>query len=382
MLPIAPAPGKSSVFGSTSGRLSTKPGQQSVPAQLPVSSTQTGSTQSPKPTSSASSWGSTVSGQSAAATALVIPTIATINSPTLAPNSVIIVGAVAVPGLVHLGVTIQKGLSEGQKATTNLDKSGSPKSDGVIEALGTLAAAYASIQMLDKQERMLDVNKIPPETKPVFERFKTSLPSMLSRTKDTITQLTNSIKDPAKVNKDDIQKAEKIMGEQGSVFEQIALIIKPLIDWKLPKEVKHITLPGILTLPSPTIGDRWKGTEIPGTLAVPSPSIPWDAALLPLAGTGAGGGGGGGGRGGVGDGVSQMLSGLLDLANQAEGAVRGAVDAVNSLTSICRRDEYSCRISFPKLSNALSQLTAATEGQYSCSATPSSNLTPCRRWWP
>ena len=278
----------------------------------------------------------------------------------------VVVGAVAVSGLLPLGVAIQKGLSEGQKATTNLARSGSPKPDDVMEALGVLAGAYASIQILDKQARMLDINKIPPETKPVLEKFKTSLPSMLSGTKDTITHLTNSIKDPTKVNKGDIQKADKIMGEQGTVFKQIAPIIKPLVDWKLPKGINDISLPGILTspLPSPTLGDGWKGTVIPGTLTVASPRIPWDAALTPPAGGAAGGGGGGGGEGGVGGGgASQMLSGLLDLAGQAEVAVRGAVDAVKGLTSLCRRDEYSCPISFPKLSNALSQLMAATEGE-------------------
>ena len=277
----------------------------------------------------------------------------------------VVVGAVAVSGLLPLGVAIQKGLSEGQKATTNLARSGSPKPDDVMEALGVLAGAYASIQILDKQARMLDINKIPPETKPVIEKFKTSLPSMLSGTTDTITHLTNSIKDPTKVNKGDIQKADKIMGEQGTVFKQIAPIIKPLVDWKLPKGINDISLPGILTspLPSPTLGDGWKGTVIPGTLTVVSPRIPWDAALTPPAGGAAGGGGGGGGGGFGGGGASQMLSGLLDLAGQAEVAVRGAVDAVKGLTSLCRRDEYSCPISFPKLSNALSQLMAATEGE-------------------
>ncbi|KAL8892774.1 MAG: hypothetical protein Q9215_000366 [Flavoplaca cf. flavocitrina] len=344
-MPVAPAPKIPIPPGSTSDHSSTKPGQQGVPLKSPDPSIQTGSTQSPKRTSSATFPGSTVSRQIAAAV----------------PDPTIAAGAIAVSGLVPLGIAIQKGLSEGQKSTTNLAKSSSPKAEDVTEALGILAGAYASIQILDKQARMLDINKIPPETKAVIEKFKTSLPSMLSGTKDTITHLTNSIKDPAKVNKDDVQKAEKFMGEQGSVSKQIASIIKPLVDWKLPKGVNDITLPGILTLKSPTIGDGWKGTTIPGTLTIPSPSITWDAALLPLVGVGVGeagaasrGKGGGKGNGGV-------LSGLLSLAKQAETAVHGAADAMNSLSNLCQRDEYSCPINFKKLSDAVSQLTSATE---------------------
>ncbi|KAL8878659.1 MAG: hypothetical protein Q9198_003578, partial [Flavoplaca austrocitrina] len=344
-MPVAPAPKIPIPPGSTSDHSSTKPGQQGVPLKSPDPSIQTGSTQSPKRTSSATFPGSTVSRQIAAAV----------------PDPTIAAGAIAVSGLVPLGIAIQKGLSEGQKSTTNLAKSSSPKAEDVTEALGILAGAYASIQILDKQARMLDINKIPPETKAVIEKFKTSLPSMLSGTKDTITHLTNSIKDPAKVKKDDVQKAEKFMGEQGSVSKQIASIIKPLVDWKLPKGVNDITLPGILTLKSPTIGDGWKGTTIPGTLTIPSPSITWDAALLPLVGVGVGeagaasrGKGGGKGNGGV-------LSGLLSLAKQAETAVHGAADAMNSLSNLCQRDEYSCPINFKKLSDAVSQLTSATE---------------------
>ncbi|KAL8750833.1 MAG: hypothetical protein Q9199_006816, partial [Rusavskia elegans] len=147
----------------------------------------------------------------------------------------IVVGAVAVSGLVPLGVAVQKGLSEGQKATTNLAKSSSPKSDDVMEALGILAAAYASIQILGKEATMLDINSLPGDVKPVIEKFKTSLPSILTGTKDTITHLTDSIKDPAKVNKDDLKKADLLMGEQGSVTKQVSPNIKPLADWKLPK---------------------------------------------------------------------------------------------------------------------------------------------------
>ncbi|KAL8893276.1 MAG: hypothetical protein Q9192_005427, partial [Flavoplaca navasiana] len=344
-MPIAPAPKISIPPGSTSDHSSIKPGQQGVPLKSPDPSIQTRSTQSPKRTSSATFPGSTVSRQIAAAV----------------PNPTIAVGAIAVSGLVPLGVAIQKGLSEGQKATTNLAKSSSPKAEDVTEALGILAGAYAGIQILDKQARMLDINKIPPETKAVIEKFKISLPSMLSGTKDTITHLTDSIKDPAKVKKDDVQKAEKIMGEQGSVFKQSVSIIKPLVDWKVPKGVNDITLPGILTLKSPTIGDGWKGTTIPGTLTIPSPSITWDAALLPLAGAGAGEAGAASGGKGGGKGNGGVLSGLLSLAKQAETAVHGAADAMNSLSNLCQRDEYSCPINFKKLSDAVSQLTSATE---------------------
>ncbi|KAL8979047.1 MAG: hypothetical protein Q9205_005527 [Flavoplaca limonia] len=268
-MPVAPAPKIPIPPGSTSDHSSTKPGQQGVPLKSPDPSIQTGSTQSPKRTSSATFPGSTVSRQIAAAV----------------PDPTIAVGAIAVSGLVPLGIAIQKGLSEGQKSTTNLAKSSSPKAEDVTEALGIL----------------------------------------------------------------------------GSVSKQIASIIKPLVDWKLPKGVNDITLPGILTLKSPTIGDGWKGTTIPGTLTIPSPSITWDAALLPLVGVGVGEAGAASGGKGGGKGNGGVLSGLLSLAKQAETAVHGAADAMNSLSNLCQRDEYSCPINFKKLSDAVSQLTSATE---------------------
>ncbi|KAL8992214.1 MAG: hypothetical protein Q9169_007275 [Polycauliona sp. 2 TL-2023] len=349
VLPIQPAPGKSPSPASVSGSSSTRAAQQ------------TRSTQSSKPVSSSTALTSTAAGQTPAAAApLVIPGIATIPAPTMAPDSMVVAGAVAVSGLVAAGVAAQKGLSEGQKAMTNLAKSDSPKSDDVMLALGTLGAAYASMQVLDKQARMLDIKTLPGDTKPFIEKFKTSLPSMISGTRDTITHLTNSMKNPARINKDDIKKADRIMGEQGSVFKQIVPVIKPLLDWKIPKGFNDIILPGILTLPSPTLGDKWTGTVIPNTLSVPSPSTPWDAALLLFVGAkgaagAAGSSSGGGGAGG-------LLASLLNLAKQAEGAVKGAADAMNVLSTLCKRDAFSCPISFlKKLPNTMSQLLAATE---------------------
>lgn len=364
VIPVVPTPSISTAPASTPKHSSTKPGSESD-SKSPRSSTQAGFILSSEPTSSGNAATLTASGQTPAA-ALVIPGIATIPSPTVAPGSMITVGAVAVSGLVPLGVAVQKGLSEGQKATTNIAKSNSPKSDDVIEALGILAAAYASIQILGKEAAMLDTNTLPGDIKPVIEKLETSMPVILTGTKDAITHLTDSIKDPATVNKDELKKADQLMGKQGSVTKQVLPNIKPLTDWKLPKGANDIVLPEILTLPSPVLGDSWRGTVIPGTLTVPSPSIPWDAALLSLGsgGDGAAGAGSTGGGGG-GDGGPGLLSGLLDLAKQAEGAVRNAVDVVNSLFNLCRRDGFSCSVSFPKLYDAVGQLMSATEGQYS-----------------
>lgn len=363
VIPVVPTPGKSTAPASTPKHSSTTPGSESD-SKSPRSSTQTGFILSSKPTSLGNTATSTASGQTPAA-ALVIPGIATIPSPTVAPGPMDIVGAVAVSGLIPLGVAVQNGLSEGQKATTNIAKSNSPKSDDVMEALGILAAAYASIQILGKEAAMLDINTLPGDIKPVIEKLETSMPLILTGTKDAITHLTDSVKDPATVNKDDLKKADQLMGKQGSVTKQVLPNIKPLTDWKLPKGANDIVLPGILTLPSPVLGDSWRGTVIPGTLTVPSPSIPWDAALLSLGGGGDGAAGAGStGGGGGGDGGLGLLSGLLDLAKQAEGAVRNAVDVVNSLSNRCRRDKFSCSVSFPKLYDAVGQLMSAAEGQY------------------
>lgn len=363
VMPVVPTPGKSTAPASTPNHSSTEPGSESG-SKYSRSSTQAGFVLSSKPPSSGNAATSTASGQTPAA-ALVIPGIATIPSPTVAPGSMIVVGAVAVSGLVPLGVAVQKGLSEGQKATTNIAKSNSPKSDDIMEALGILAAAYASIQILGKEAAMLDINTLPGDIKPVIEKFETSMPLILTGTKDAITHLTDSIKDPATVNKNELKKADQLLGEQCSVTKQVSPNIKPLTDWKLPKGANDIVLPGILTLPSPVLGDSWRGTVIPGTLTVHSPSIPLDAALLSLGGGGGGAAGAGStGGGGGGDGGPDLLSGLLGLAKQAEGAVRNAVDVVNSLSNLCRRDKSSCSVSFPKLYDAVGQLMSATEGQY------------------
>ncbi|KAL8671755.1 MAG: hypothetical protein Q9168_003750 [Polycauliona sp. 1 TL-2023] len=366
---VVPPPGGSTTSARPSVTSSAKPGQPVVPI-LPIplapgKSTASGSSSTSKPVSSGTSLTQTASGQTPAAAALVIPGIATIPAPTVAADSLVAVGAVAVAGLVPLAATVQKSLSEGQKAVTNLAKSDSPKSDDAVEALGILAGSFAAMQILSKQASMLDINSLPADAKPIVQKLKTSLPSMISGTRDTITSLTQSIKDPTKVNKDEIKKADMIMGEQGSVFKQIAPVIMPLIAWKLPKGSNDVVLPGILTLPSPTLGDLWKGTTIPGTLSVPSPTTPWEPALLLLIGAknaaAAAGAAGAAGAGGGGGGGGGLLSALLNLAKQAESAVAGAADAMNALTSLCRRDAFSCPITFNKLSNALSQLLAATE---------------------
>ncbi|KAL8697238.1 MAG: hypothetical protein Q9224_002413 [Gallowayella concinna] len=114
-----------------------------------------------------------------------------------------------------------------------------------------------------------------------------------------------------------------------------------------PHGVGGIIMPGLMTLPSPSLGDSWKGTTIPGMLSVPSPTLRWDKSLFTSDKTSGGAEG------------ASLLSGLLGLAKQAENAVKKAADALNSLK--CQRSLDSCPISFPDRSNAVAALASATQ---------------------
>lgn len=155
-----------------------------------------------------------------------------------------------------------------------------PKLEDATHALAILAGAYASLQLLSKEVGMIATNSLPEETKKVMGNVKKTLPRIQSGVKDTITDLTNAIKDPKRINKDDLRKADSKLGKQGSLTQQVTPALKPLSEWKPPKGSNDINLSGILSLPAPSLGDNWKGTTIPGTLTVSSPSVPWSKASM------------------------------------------------------------------------------------------------------
>ncbi|KAL8767216.1 MAG: hypothetical protein Q9209_006221 [Squamulea sp. 1 TL-2023] len=315
-------------------------------------------------------------GQTTAA-ALIVPGFATVPSSTISSGAMVTEGAGAVLGLVPVAVAIQKGLLEGQKAITNLVQSKVPKSTDVVATLGTLAVVYASQQLLNKEAAMLKIGSLPKDAKKAIESVEKTLPKIQDEAKEAIRYLTDSITNPVAVNRDDLHKANGLLGQQASITKQIAPSLEQLANWKPPKGSNDVTLPGILSLPSPSLGDNWKGTTIPDILTVPSPTVRWDKALLIASNTpispdtggssegggsrgGNGGGGGDDGNGGATGG--SLLLGLLRLAKQAKDAMNSLASAVAGLSGKCQRDLDSCPISFPnRISDLDSQLTSATE---------------------
>lgn len=332
-------PPKSPQSGSSGP--SSRPGQSSSSGQPQGTTRPSGPAQS-----------STTSQASAAAQT-------TIPSPTIAAGSMVTEGATAVLGLIPLAKAVQKGMDKAQKAITTLNQANSPNSDDVNGVLGVLASAYAILTLLEKEAGMINTNSLPEDIKKIVENIKKALPKINKGTSDTIDNLKNSIKDPKKINKDDLNKAEQLLGRQGSTTGQVTQALKPLTDWKPPKGNDDIILRGILTMPSPSVGDNWKGTTIPGTLTVPSPTLHWDQNIMDDhggSGSNSGNGGGNGGGNGWGGGGGGFFSGLFNLAKQAEGAVDGAANALNHLSGLSD-------ISFNDVSNVVSQLTSAAQGQ-------------------
>ncbi|KAI4181364.1 MAG: hypothetical protein LQ346_006800, partial [Caloplaca aetnensis] len=186
----------------------------------------------------------------------------TIPSPTIAAGSMVTEGATAVLGLVPLAIAAQKGIDKAQKAITPLSRANSPNADDVNVVLGVLASAYTVLTFLEKEVGMINRNSLSEDIKRIIDSIKKALPSITKGTSDTVDDLKNSIKDPTKINKDDIHKADQLLGKQGSITGQVTQALKPLTDWKPPRGNDDIILSGILTLPSPSAGDNWKGTTI------------------------------------------------------------------------------------------------------------------------
>lgn len=378
VLPVLLAPGKStntvsagnslsrsalsSQTGSkTSGSFKTS-GSSKTPGSSTTSSPTSARSQGTGSLASGQSIGATSQGQASAA-ALMIPGIATIPSPTLAPDSIITKGTGAILGLIPLAVAFQRELAETEQDLAKYGGSGStkrdavqrrqatlPKPDDVKKALEKLASAYALLGLLEKEVGLIEINSLPADVQKIFDGIKKALPGIDSGTKAGITSLADSIKNPGQVNGQDIEKANSLLGEKGSVTQQVTATFKQLTGWKAPIGSNDIILPGLLTLPSPSLGDNWKGTVIPGVLTIPSPTLHWSKALMSGSNPGGAAGGAAGGAGGG------ILSGLLGLTKQAEGAVSNAGKELTRLSGLAN-------IGANELSNAVSLITSATEGQ-------------------
>lgn len=386
VLPVPVAPGKSTNTVSAVNSLT----RSALSSQ--VGSKTSGSSTTSSPTSARSQGtGSLASGQSSSATSqgqastatLIIPGIATIPSPTLAPDSMITKGTGAILGLIPLAVAFQRELAGTEQDLAKFSGSGStkrdavqrrqatlPKPDDVKNTLEKLASAYALLGLLEKEVGLIDINSLPEDVRKIFDGIKKALPGIDSGTKAGITSLADSIKNPGQVNGQDIGKANSLLGEKGSVTQQVAATFKQLTGWKAPIGSNDIILPGLLTLPSPSLDDNWKGTVIPGVLTIPSPTLHWSKALMSGSNPGgAAGAASGGAAGGAGGGI---LSGLLGLAKQAEGAVSNAGKELTRLSGLAN-------IGANELSNAVSLVTSATEGQCIHPIKQSLVLTRCRR---
>lgn len=242
---------------------------------------------------------------------------AAVPSPTMTPGVLITEGAGAVLAIIPLTIGMVASLTQAQQAITALSESNSPKADDVKHALEILAATYASLGILGGTIPELDVNSLPQNSKPAIQNIAKTLPQIEQGTKDTITDVMSAVKDPKNVNINDIHKANQLLGKQGSVTQQVTPTFKQLTDWKPPKGIGDITLPGSVTLPSPSLADSWKGTTIPGTLTVASPSAHWDKPPLSSSHS-----------------SSSIMDGLKGLGKQAEDAVHAAASSLTHLSGL------------------------------------------------
>ncbi|KAL8830646.1 MAG: hypothetical protein Q9170_005645 [Blastenia crenularia] len=235
---------------------------------------------------------------------------ATAPGPTIDPGLIIVAGGAAVLAMIPLGIGIANGLEHAQESITSLRQSNSPSHDDVKHTLEVLAAAGVTLSILTSTITGLHISSLPDTAKPIIQNLTKNLPQIEKGVKDTITDLTDAVKDPKNVNKDGIRKADQLLGKQGSLTQQVTQAFKQLTDWKPSQRIGDITLPNQVTLPSPTFGDNWKGTTIQGTLTVPSPSVNWDK---PPSTSHSG---------------FDIMDALKGLGKQAEGAVTAAASSI------------------------------------------------------
>ncbi|KAL9608270.1 MAG: hypothetical protein Q9204_009248, partial [Flavoplaca sp. TL-2023a] len=300
--------------------------------------------------------------------------LATIPSPTLGPDSLVTQGIGSIVGLTPLAVSFERELAESSQDITGYSEQNAAKRDAskrrrdtaptpelVKQTLAKLASAYAFLGMIEKEIGLINTKSLPVDTRRIIDSVKKALPGIDSGLKSGINSLTNAVKNPKQINNADIAKANALIGKQGSVTQQVLSTFKQLTDWKPPVGSNDIILPDLLTLPSPSLGDNWKGTIVPGVLTIPSPSLHWSKGIMsagnnPGAAAGSSGVSGGGAAAGAAGAAGGVISGLLGLAKQAEGAVASAGKEITHLSGLPNIDA-------PQLSNAVSLLTSATEGR-------------------
>ncbi|KAL8765678.1 MAG: hypothetical protein Q9209_007316 [Squamulea sp. 1 TL-2023] len=360
VLPIPLTPGKS----MTDPKKSNQPPGSTQSRQSGQSITSSSTSRSSHRSGPSIQSSGTISPGQASAAALLVPGIATIPSPTITPGSMVTEGAVSITALIPLALAVQLDFLDAREDLTWYNESPASKRDDmerrqvdtpgpneIKSTIETLASAYASLGLLEKEVAMLSLDSLPGDVRKIVDNMKKGLPGLDTGTKAGISNLANAIKDSKNVNMEDIKKANSLLGAEGSVTRQIDPILKPLTNWVAPKGSNDIILPGIMTLPTPSLGDGWKGTVIPGILTVPSPTLHWHKDILSGTGARSSHGGGTGDAGGGGGGI---LAGLLGLAKQAESAVQNAGNTLAKLSG-------QSGISTGEMSKAVSLVTSATE---------------------
>lgn len=91
----------------------------------------------------------------------------------------------------------------------------------------------------------------------LFDSMRKASPDINSVLKTGISSLSKSIKNPGQVNVQDIAKANSLLGKHGPETQQVASTFKQLTGWKAPAGSNDFTLPDLLTLLSPSLGDGY-----------------------------------------------------------------------------------------------------------------------------
>lgn len=258
-----------------------------------------------------------------------------ISIPTTAPEVIVAEGATAVLGLLPLAYGIKKGFTKTKKSIDTLAESKSPTAEDTKRASEVLAGLGFSLGLFGATIPKLNFNSLPQDSKPIIRNLAEKMPSIQKGTQEAIDDLKNAIKDPKNVNIDKIRKAQQLIDRQ---IQQVTQPFKQLTDWKPPKGAGEMVLDSV-TLPSPTLGDSFKGTKI-GDISIPSPSINWNKPFVSSSQTG-----------------STAMEGLKSLGEQAVSAVEAASSSFLLLSGAS-----SGSIGFTTFGNLLGALTSAAEG--------------------
>ena len=325
-------------LGHSSSSTYSKGSAASTPSTQPKGSEPTGSTHSNGVTQTSPSSQTTMTSPTTSQS-LVSTGNSTVLTPATTPAVVITEGAPAVMAMALLGVGILKSFGKAQQQLDTLSQSNTTNAT-VVPVLGILAGAYTSLGIFAASLPKINPNSLPQDAKPIIQGIGKSIPQIQKGTQDTIDDLTKAISDPKNVNMDGIHKAQQSLGKQGSVTQQVEQAFKQLTDWKPPKGIGDITLPNSITLPSPTIGDNWKGTSTKDTLTVPSPSVNWDKPSSSSSYPGSS--------------IMELFKGLAQQASDAVTAAASSVTLLSGLASASSNDFY----------DLVGLFTSAIEGQF------------------